>query len=332
MRSWGGSRRGEALAISSGDLIADRRYFIATDLAGRGDLAAAIDVLCQALERAPRFDAAWFALGELHALSGDSAAAIAAFRQLLALDPRDRLGAALWLSRLSGAPVPAEMSPSYVRLLFDQYAAHFDGALLELLRYRGPQLLRDAIASLAAKRARRDAFGRALDLGCGTGLAGAALSDWCTTLIGVDLSPAMIEVARRKAIYSALSIGDMVDFLAHEAAASADLVIAADAVVYVRDIAALLRAVGAVLVPGGLFAFSVETHGGSGVVLGDGLRYAHAASNVYAAVTGAGLRLAWLRSGSVRVEQGEPVPGLIIIAERAAAGADQVRASPFAAN
>ena len=31
------------------------------------------------------------------------------------------------------------------------------------------------------------------------------------------------------------------------------------------------------LAPGGLFAFTVESHAGEGVVLGEGLRYAHGA-------------------------------------------------------
>ncbi len=49
--------------ISSGDLIADRRYGFASDLEKRGDLVGAADLYAQAVEIAPGFASAWFALG-----------------------------------------------------------------------------------------------------------------------------------------------------------------------------------------------------------------------------------------------------------------------------
>ena len=41
------------------------------------------------------------------------------------------------------------MTPTYVRRLFDQYAARYDDALTEHLAYRGPALLRDAVEAVA---------------------------------------------------------------------------------------------------------------------------------------------------------------------------------------
>ena len=68
-------------------------------------------------------------------------------------------------------PIPtAAMSDGYVRALFDQYAPRFDAALAGL-DYRAPQLLFDAVMATGAKH-----FGRALDLGCGTGLAARAFA------------------------------------------------------------------------------------------------------------------------------------------------------------
>ena len=86
---------------SSGDLIADRRYQLGRDLAGRGDFSAAADLFAQAAEVAPTFAPAWFALGEARVKLGDRAGAAAAFRQALAIDPGDRCGAALHLARLA---------------------------------------------------------------------------------------------------------------------------------------------------------------------------------------------------------------------------------------
>ena len=57
------------LFVSSGDLIADRRYKWAIDQAARGDFVAAADILAQTVEIAPAFATAWFALGAIRALS-----------------------------------------------------------------------------------------------------------------------------------------------------------------------------------------------------------------------------------------------------------------------
>ena len=54
--------------------------------------------------------------------------------------------------------------------------------------------------------------------------------------------------------------------------------------VYVADLAPVLAEAARVLAPGGLLAFTTETHDGEGVVIGEGLRYAHAAAYVRAAV------------------------------------------------
>ena len=76
------------LFISSGDLIADRRYDLARGYAADGDLAAAADLYAQATELAPGFASAWFALGEAREALGDRAGAQAAFEKA-----RDPLGA-----------------------------------------------------------------------------------------------------------------------------------------------------------------------------------------------------------------------------------------------
>jgi predicted TPR repeat methyltransferase len=96
--------------------------------------------------------------------------------------------------------------------------------------------------------------------------------------------------------------------------ASADLILAADAMVYVADLAPVLAEARRVLADGGLLAFTTETHDGEGVVIGDGLRYAHSAAYVRATVEGAGLKLPLLEDRSARNEDNVPVPGLVAVA------------------
>jgi predicted TPR repeat methyltransferase len=309
----------QRLFISSGDLIADRRFEFAKDLEKRGDLVGAADLYLQAVEVAPGFASAWFALGEVRARVGDDEAAIAAFRNARAADPEDRHGAAVQLARLTGevAPMPA----GYVRALFDQYARHYDLSLLEGLDYRGPQLLLDAVMAMCQMRGRAPWFDRALDLGCGTGLAGAAFAPCVGSLVGVDLSAAMIEQARRGGRYNHLHVADVLDFLAREGERSADLVIAADSLPYCPDLAPLAGAAARVLDEGGLFAFTTETHDGAGVLLRETMRYAHGEDHVRAALAGAGLDVASLAAASSRREKSIPVPGLVVAAVKPASTA-----------
>jgi predicted TPR repeat methyltransferase len=156
-----------------------------------------------------------------------------------------------------------------------------------------------------------------LDLGCGTGLSGAAFRAHVQHLAGVDLSAAMVERARAKAIYDRLAVADIVSLLAHEEAAAHDLVLAADVLVYVNDLAPIMAAVSRVLAPGGMLAFTVESHPGEGVGLKPTLRYGHGAGHVQAALAAGGMSVSLLSETSVRSENGEPVGGLVVVASTA---------------
>jgi predicted TPR repeat methyltransferase len=303
------------LFLSSGDLVADRRFDFARDLQLKGDLVAAADLLLQATELAPGFASAWFTLGKIREQLGQGDAATAAFRKALIADPDDRHGASLRLMLL-GAQELSDMPQAYVRALFDQYAPKFETALVDDLGYRGPALLFKAV--LAARLAERKPafFKRAIDLGCGTGLAASAFAKEVDHFIGIDLSPRMIERARATRLYAQLEVADMLQGLSSKPDGSANLVLAADAMVYLSDLCRLLHEARRVLVSGGLLAFTVETHGGNGVVLGEGLRYAHSAGYVRAAISEAGFALSRCEDLSARNEDNVPVPGLVVVAAK----------------
>ncbi len=301
--------------MSSGDLVADRRFDFARDLQMRGDLDGAADLMAQAVELAPGFASAWFALGDIKQQLNRHDDAVAAYRRALVADAEDRHGARLRLIRLGAEPM-ADMSPAYVRALFDQYAKRFETSLVGNLDYRGPELLLRAV--LAARHAmRRPAFFKhGIDLGCGTGLAARAFASVVDRIDGIDLSPRMLEQAKATGLYSELQVADAVQGLTGKTAASADLILAADVTIYLLDLAPLLREAARVLQPGGLLAFTSETHAADGVILGEGLRYAHSPAYVRDAIAGAGLRLLQLVDASARNESNVAVPGLVVVATK----------------
>lgn len=297
-----------ALFLSSGDPALDRRHEWARGLIERGEARAAAELLAETLERGPGFIAGWFLLGEASELLGDKDGAIAAFRRALKLDPEDRLGAGLRLARLKARKMPDAMSPAYVRTLFDQYAGRFDRELVEGLRYSGPALLAAALAKTASARR----FKRTLDLGCGTGLMGVAVRDRTEELVGVDLSENMVEAARRKQIYDRLVVDDLAHFLAAEPSRF-DLILAADVFVYLPDLKPVCAAVAHKLSPGGLFAFTIETHEGDGAILRETLRFAHGEKHLRDAAVAVGANILLLEKVATREEKSLPVEGLLAV-------------------
>ena len=92
------------------------------------------------------------------------------------------------------------------RRLFDSYANRFDHHLQQNLDYHVPEQMVAAVSALWDGKPLD-----VLDLGCGTGLCGPLVRPMARTLSGVDLSPAMIEMAKKRGIYDHLEIGNLID-------------------------------------------------------------------------------------------------------------------------
>src|SRR5690606_39249945 len=105
-------------------------------------------------------------------------------------------------------------------------------------------------------------FPRVLDLGCGTGLCGAHLRANLLMrddhLCGVDLSPAMIEQAKKCNVYSALHVADLHEFLEADQT-TWDLVVAADVFNYIGPLDRVFAALRKRLASGAWLAFTTES-------------------------------------------------------------------------
>lgn len=306
---------------SSGNILADRRFAYARDCLAEGDAQAAVEMAEQALELVPLYAPAWFLLGRAREARfvtstepADEQAARRAYACALDIDPDDSLGARLSLAGLGAGDALAAITPAYVRALFDGYAPRFERHLVGALGYRGPELI---VAALDALPDAPDRFATGLDLGCGTGLMGKALAGRIGHLTGIDLSPAMLVLAERSGFYARLVEGELTAFLAGQPPGSADLVVAADVLIYLPDLRPVFAGIGRVLQPGALALVSVQSQDGAGVVLGSDGRYAHGDAHLRAAVEGTGLALAAMPSAAVRQERGQDVPGRIAVLRKA---------------
>jgi len=122
---------------------------------------------------------------------------------------------------------------------------------------------RGAAKTLASLLARRGAVrGLVVDLGCGPGILAAELARAGHEVLGIDLSPAMIALARRRAPRARFRVGSFRDT---EIPSCTAVVATGEIFSYVfdgeADLDRLFRRVHGALVAGGIFLFDVEAPG-----------------------------------------------------------------------
>ena len=123
----------------------------------------------------------------------------------------------------------------YVENLFDKFALNFENSLVNDLEYRIPKKIVEII-----KKNSSISLGSILDLGCGTGLIGDEIKNYCTRLDGVDLSKLMLQKAKEKKIYNKLNHTDIIEFLTNENL-EYNYFIAADVFVYIGDLSEVFK-------------------------------------------------------------------------------------------
>lgn len=296
---------------SSGDLAVDRRAAFAEAMAVEKDFAAAAEVMAEAVAVAPHWAAGWLLLGDYRTEAGDVAGAMEAYRRVEALDVDGAFGAASKLAAHADRIVPNGTDRPYVEALFDEYAPRFEAELVGALGYSVPRALGRMIERALAGRVER-----AVDLGCGTGLMGAEIRSLCERLEGVDLSARMLAEARRKGCYDALMQAELLEFVGRDAG-GIGLATAADVMIYCGPLPPVLAAVHRALVPGGLFAFSLELHDRPGTLLQRRqLRYAHNAEEALAECRAAGFEIVATEHAALRNERDVPVEGLLVLVRK----------------
>ena len=299
----------DAAALGPG--VAKAALALGEGLLAMGHLPTAIAEFQRALKLEPALDSARYALGCAWLDAGEAERAAEIFSELAATESSFTPRAAQRLSEAEAMRRASRSAPGYVRHLFDQFSSDYERKMLEELSYRAHLILRGLAGLVGATAQGLDI----LDLGCGTGLAGEAFQDLARRLDGVDLSPLMIEHARRRGIYDSLVIQDVEAELATPGP-SYDLILAADTLVYLGDLAALFEGVSARLKKGGFFLFTVEKKPGEDFELGPKRRYRHSEAYLRDRADRAGLEVMALLDCSPRSEAKSPVEGLAVALHR----------------
>jgi predicted TPR repeat methyltransferase len=286
----------------------DAQQNLAAVLVDQGRHREAQPYFEQLLAQDPNQELAWAGLANVHTALGDMPRAIVCMEKALALNPGNT--ATRHLLRAAKGETPAHPDWRYVENFFDDYAARFEKHLVDRLDYVAPQTL---AALIKTDKPLRDV----LDLGCGTGLFGAA---WRAVqpdahLIGVDLSHRMVQAAQARNIYKAVHKGEAEDYLAHSKEAF-DLIAATDVFIYVGDVSALFTLACARLRSGGLLAFTVETTNAPGFKLEASGRYAHNRNDLAALAVRTGFKIIAETYAPLRKHRGETEEGLYMVLQR----------------
>lgn len=257
---------------------------------------------------------AWELLGRLLTELNRNDEAVKHYRRWLAVEPGNPVASHM-LAAIDGVSVPNRASAEYVAETFDAFADTFESAL-ERLEYRGPQfmhqLLRENLGAPTEPPSRL-----VLDAGCGTGLIGPVLRPYAARLVGVDLSPAMLERARQKRIYDSLLCSDLQQHLT-EHQGQYDLIVAADTFNYFGDLAQLLATALAALRESGWLMFTIEEGplDGESFYLQPHGRYAHAPAYMIERMGECGLTSGTMNRVVMRKENDRDVHALLIAVQK----------------
>ncbi len=200
-----------------------------------------------------------------------------------------------------------------LQALFDQAAAKYDELMLGQLHYRAHLNVRELAEEILP---RRDGW-RILDLGCGTGLVGAALKEFAQggRLDGIDVAPKMIEAARARGIYDDLILGDVETVLMLEGRMY-DLMASADTMIYLGDLTPTFSGVAHRLEAGGFYIFACESKEGEGWEQTRANRFRHSERYLRDEAARAGLEFLTLKRGVLRHEDAEPVAGFAVAVKK----------------
>lgn len=295
------------------DIETESTYSVAKTAHTHGRFDVAIRCYKKILDLDPEYGDAVWGLAETCYGNDQVEESLRWYRRYAEIYPDDP-EAEHMVAALGDGPKPARASDDYVRETFDHFAEDFDRQLLEDLEYKAPKLIHALFRDIPGVKTENLDI---LDAGCGTGLSGVDFKPHAAELTGVDLSPEMLKLAKKRKIYDQLLEMELAGCMQDRPDAF-DLIVAADVFCYIGDLAETLDAALIALKPGGYLLFSVEAQSKRGYSLTGSGRYAHKPAYVRKAAKSAGFHETLSRTETLRMEYGEPVKGYLTALQKPA--------------
>lgn len=191
----------------------------------------------------------------------------------------------------------------YAQKLYDVFAIEYDEKMKKLKAIS----IDEAEQILKNKK-----FKKVLDLGCGTGSFGKKLKQNFNSLIGVDLSQKMLDIAQTTNSYDKLICASVTDYL-ENTKSSFDLIVMLELTGYLDDLSPVLNGIKSHLNQKGMFIFSVEYPSNN---MASGLssngRYVYSKSDVITMLEKANLTLIDIKEINLRREDDGYAKGALV--------------------
>tara|TARA_B100001989_G_C24543455_1_gene469094 strand:+ start:1356 stop:3068 length:1713 start_codon:yes stop_codon:yes gene_type:complete len=265
------------------------------------------DQLFHVIKKDPKHYQSLINLGAAFLQKGQATVACEYYKRAQALKPTESI--AYILSALEQSQSPQTAPEDYISGLFDNYAYHYDNHLCDVLSYKLP----DRLKSLMIEQLNFDKNSQQiLDLGCGTGLAGKAVSEFSQALVGIDLSKNMLNEAKKKNIYQKLIAANVLT-LQHHLAHKQDVVICADTLPYFGNLNDVFSIVQQYLKKQGHWIISIESDYANDYKLTETARYTHSPKYIESCANKYSFSIAHSENIHLRTQQKTLIEGMIFI-------------------
>ena len=176
--------------------------------------------------------------------------------------------------------------------------------------YNAPKI----VSKLITNNYQNKSLGSILDLGCGTGLFGEEIYRFCNYLEGVDLSSLMINLARKKNIYSKLSAMDIIDYL-NSKELDFNYFVFLDVFIYLGDLDNVFQLIYSKNKTSGKLIFTTENNKKGNYFLEQTGRYSHSKSYIEMLCDKYDYNITYYKNINLRKENTEFINGGLYILE-----------------
>jgi predicted TPR repeat methyltransferase len=260
----------------------------------------------------PDYPNASYNLGCCYFRAGKYPQAAAALRAASKQDPANQ-SARFMLASVDGESMPLEQRPQHmpkemVSGFFSGVAQTYDISEANS-GYQAGKVIHELVKPLASM-----ANPTLLDLGCGTGIVSRPWRQAAASIVGVDITAAMLAQANRathadKKLFDTLHEADVIQLPAE--VPSADMILMVNVAQFVGNLAPVMQQVNTKLIPQGVFVITLEPFSGKG---GYGLnvetgRFGHTVAYVKQVAEAAGLKT--LKEAKVELYPGLPQDAVV---------------------
>ncbi len=286
----------------------------------------AIDYFNQALAQSPDNVELLFALAETEISENNTAKAITHLNRCLELGSTQAAKINILLAKLGATDLPERYPDKMTLATYKEKAESWDKDIQRNEhQYFGPKLIEQTLKSYCPDIAKRSV----LDLGCGTGACGDFLRPIAESLVGVDLSPDMLAVAKQKNLYDELIVEELNHYLKNNSS-SFDVITAAGVFILIGSLIKPFQLVAQNLAPEGLFIVTLykgeedkgeenkadDNQTVDGVSLRHNLHFAHNMTHIKNAALAADLSIEVMEDVIHETVNNQPQAGFIVLLKK----------------